>query len=629
MTQTQTQTLDVTTLIVMSNRLDSITREMTNTIVRAARSTTMAARDFSCCIVSSDHELLSCPEGAPVHVFGMGPSAAAMAEAQPDFREGDAFLHNDPYTGNSHAADHQILVPVFVDGEHVFTACCKAHQVDCGNALPTTYMTLARDVYEEGALIFPSALIQREYKEVGDVIRMCERRIRSFDIWYGDYLAQLGAARLAERRLKEFCAKFGVETVKTFIREWLDYSERVTADAIGLLPSGRVVGRTALDPFPGVPDGIPLEVTIDVDAEAGRVVVDLRDNPDCVPIGLNLTETTARNGGVAGVLTVLNSKPSAKRVIVPGNAGSFRRIEVLLRENCVVGIPRFPTSCSVATNTVADRVVGMTITAFAALGEDLGLAEPCYGSPPYMAVVSGWDSRREKYFIGQLVSGTAGGPGSATSDGWLMTLLAGAAGVLYLDSVELVEQKNPLIFWERGVRQDSEGAGTHRGAPGNTCIYGPRFDEMEAHYFLDAVENRPLGVQGGGRALGPEVWQAHADGRWAHQPDTIGAAHVAAGDALVSLSAGGGGFGDPLERDTALVLEDVIEEWVSPERARAVYGVVLAGDPARWETLSVDDEATTRERARIRADRTDDDLRVPFAQADWWSGARVDTGLGR
>src|SRR5215470_8738614 len=106
-----TGTMDVPTMVVMANRLDSIVREMTSTILRTARSTTMAGRDFSCCLVTSEHELISCPEGIPVHVYGMGPSAADMAELHPEFKEGDAFLHNDPYLGNSHAADHQILVP--------------------------------------------------------------------------------------------------------------------------------------------------------------------------------------------------------------------------------------------------------------------------------------------------------------------------------------------------------------------------------------------------------------------------------------------------------------------------------------------------------------------------------------
>ena len=101
-----------------------------------------------------------------------------MAELHPDFQEGDAFLHNDPYLGNSHPADHTILVPVFVEGAHIFTCCVKAHQSDIGNSIPTTYTPKAIDVYQEGALIFPCVKVQEDYTDVGDIIRMCLKRIR-------------------------------------------------------------------------------------------------------------------------------------------------------------------------------------------------------------------------------------------------------------------------------------------------------------------------------------------------------------------------------------------------------------------------------------------------------------------
>jgi N-methylhydantoinase B len=403
---------------------------MTNTMVRTARSTTMAAKDFSCSIVSSEHEMVSCPEGIPVHVYGSPLISQAMARIQPGFADGDAFLHNDPYDGNSHAADHTLVVPVFFEGEHVFTAMAKAHQADCGNALPTTYSPTALDVYNEGALIFPMVRIQRDYRDVDDIVRMCERRIRAFDTWYGDYLASLGAARLAQRRLKELCAKYGLSTVREFVAEWLDYSERMAADAIAELPAGRVVGETCLDPFPRLPDGIPLRAGIEIDPAAGRVVVDLRDNPDCTPTGLNLTESTARNSATTAVLMALNSDPDLHGVRVPNNSGAYRRIEVLVRENCVVGAPRHPASASVATNTVADRVVGMVISGIAKLGDGAGAAEPCYGSPPWTAVVSGSDARRggDPYIL-QLFAGTSGGPATAPTDGWLTYNNTGAAGV--------------------------------------------------------------------------------------------------------------------------------------------------------------------------------------------------------
>jgi N-methylhydantoinase B len=611
--------LDATSISVMANRLDSITREMANTVVRTARSTTMAARDFSCCIVSADHELLSSPEGMPAHVFGMGPSARSMVSMHPEFKEGDAFLHNDPYMGNSHAADHQILVPVFFGGEHIFTACTKAHQVDVGNALPTTYMPMARDVYEEGALIFPCVKIQQDYQDVADVIRMCERRIRGFEIWYGDYLAQLGAVRLAERRLHEFCLRFGLNKVRSFVREWLDYSERVTADAIRRLPAGEIHGHTQLDPFPGVPEGLHLRVRIEVDPVAAEVTVDLRDNPDCVPAGLNLTESTATNGGVAGVLCVLNSRKWERPVIIPNNSGSFRRIRVLLRENCVVGIPKHPVSCSLATNTVADRVHGMILHAFTQLGEDIGLAEPCYGSPPFMGVASGYDRRRDAFYIMQIASGTAGGPASPTEDGWLMLLLANAAGMAYMDSTEVQEQKNPLLVWQKEVRIDSEGSGVHRGAPGNVCIYGPRFDPMQVHYFLEGVMNPPKGARGGGSASGP--WVGKISGRELLAiTDVIGQLNLGAGESTVSLSAGGGGHGSALKRSPAAVLEDAREGYISIRRAQEVYGVILTGDPQRFETLQIDTAATERLRASTEGGTAhEDEWRQPVVPQPWWT----------
>jgi N-methylhydantoinase B len=168
-------------LAVMANRLDGICREMTNTLLRSARSAVInMARDFSCSIVSADNLLLAAAEGLPVHVIGSEFLAEAMTELHGhDLREGDAFLHNDPYLGNTHSADHAILVPVFVGGEHVFTAVAKAHQADAGNQLPTTYVPTAKDVYDEGALNFPCVRVQRDYQTNDDIIRMCQRRIRA------------------------------------------------------------------------------------------------------------------------------------------------------------------------------------------------------------------------------------------------------------------------------------------------------------------------------------------------------------------------------------------------------------------------------------------------------------------
>lgn len=587
---------DPITLAVIANRLDGVCRQMTNTLLRSGRSSLIAvARDFSCAIISSDNELLAAAEAIPVHVIGAEALAESMIRLHPEFRNGDAFLHNDPYLGNTHHADHNILVPVFFGGEHFFTTCAKGHQADCGNSLPSTYMPTAVDIYAEGALNFPCVQIQRDYEDIEDIVRIAMRRIRVPDQWYGDYLATLGAARVGERALKELCEKYGAETVRSFVTEWLRYSEWRMMRAIQELPSGEWEGRTFHDAFPGNPaDGLPLKVHVRVDGEAGRVELDMRDNPDCRANGLNLSATTARSSPIAGLCFSIQQ--------VPHNSGSFRRVAVRLRENCVAGIPIPPTSCSMATGNVASRVINMTQAAFAGIGERYGLAEGASGYPPCFAVVSGSDPRRGgTSYVTQLFLGTAGGPGGPIADGWLNYLQGTASGAMYVDSVEADEQKIPIVVRECRIRQDSEGAGLRRGAPGTICVYEAiPGASLRCNYSLDGAVHVPQGVRGGTGGAAAQAFLVQTNGEIIELPELIADRELMPGEGMGSRSNGGGGYGDAADRETVRVLSDVVQGYVSLERAKAAYGVVIRGDPMRFETLSVDEEATAARRASLR-----------------------------
>ncbi len=330
-------TIDGVRLAILANRFDGIARKMANTLLRTGRSGVLnIARDFSCCIITAKHELLAAAESLPIHVLS-GPDmmARSMIEFHPHLKRGDAFLHNSPYHGCSHPADHTLLVPVMDNqGRHRFTVLAKAHQADCGNSAPTTYMGTAKDVYEEGALIFAATKIQDDYKNIEDIVRMCKMRIRVPDQWWGDYLAMVGAARIGEREVMALADELGWDALDDYATQWFDYSEQRMIAALRKVPSGRALKSSTHDPVPGTPpEGIRITVDVTVDSDAAMVEVDLRNNPDCLPCGLNLSEACARTSPMVGVFNSIDHT-------VPKNAGSFRRIKLHLRENCIAGIPR-------------------------------------------------------------------------------------------------------------------------------------------------------------------------------------------------------------------------------------------------------------------------------------------------
>ena len=129
-------------------------------------------------------------------------------------------------------------MPVFHEGEHLFTVGIKAHQADVGNSQPTTYFAAARDVYHEGALIFPCVQVQRDYRDIDDIVRMCRRRIRVPDQWFGDYLAAIGAARIGERRLKAFIDKYGAKAVRPSSANGSTIRSAARANRSGHCPAG-------------------------------------------------------------------------------------------------------------------------------------------------------------------------------------------------------------------------------------------------------------------------------------------------------------------------------------------------------------------------------------------------------
>ncbi len=581
---------DAALLAIVSQRLEAIAGKMQNTLLRTARSGVInTGRDFSCCVLSHDTRLLAVGKSLPIHVMS-GPDlmARSMMDLHPKLARGDAYLHNSPYHGCSHAADLSVLVPVFDgDGIHRFTVMAKAHQADIGNSIPTTYHAIARDVYEEGALIFAATRIQRDYRDIDDIVRLCELRIRIPGQWRGDYLASLGAARIGERELEKLGAELGWDRLTHLVERWLDYSERRMVSAIRALPDGTAEAVCVHDPMPGTPDdGVPVHARISVDTQDSRIGVDLRNNIDCLPCGLNLSEACARTSAMVGVFNSLG-------LDLPTNAGSFRRIDVTLRKNCVVGIPVHPTSCSVATQNIADRLINAVQLAFTRLADGLGMAETGAAQTAAQAVISGTDCRHEDApFVNQVILGDTLGAAGPYADGWLGLITTGTAGMSFFDSVEIDELHYPIRVNERRLVTDTEGAGRFRGAPSSQVSLSPVGGPVRVLYQSDGHINPPQGARGG-RAGGAArnfltdgaTSEHEALGGW-------GDLEIQPGQSVTGISCGGGGYGPPLARDPKSVRDDVAEGYVSIARARDVYGVVLDANG------DVDEQATRAQRAR-------------------------------
>lgn len=563
------QALDGAQLAILNNRFEGVARKMANTLLRAGRSGVLnRARDFSACIVTADHQLLAAAESLPIHVLS-GPDlmAASMKHFHPDLKRGDAFLHNSPYHGCSHPADHSILVPVMDDeGVHRFTVVAKAHQADIGNSIPTTYHGTARDVYEEGALIFPAVQVQRDYNTIEDIVRMCEMRIRVPEQWRGDFLAMLGAARIGEREILDLAAEIGWDQLDAFEKRWFDYSEQAMIDAIAKLPCGKISAQSTHDPIPGTPpEGITIKAEVEVDNKSARIVVDLTDNMDALPCGLNLSEACARTSALIGVFNSIDHT-------VPKNAGAFRRVDVRLRKGSVCGIPLHPTSCSAATTNVADRVCAATQSAMAQIADGFGMAEVGAGLSPASGVISGKDPRTGKSFINQLFLGATGGGATAHNDAWMTYLHAGNGGLCFIDSVELDELCQPILVESRRLLKDTEGPGRQRGAPSLEVTFGPIGCDVDVAFVSDGTINGPTGVRGGGVGGQSRQYLRKVDGTLV-ETDQVAVQRVRSGEAIISITCGGGGYGDPRERDPAKVRHDVEEGWISAERATEIYGM--------------------------------------------------------
>jgi N-methylhydantoinase B len=554
-------------MIVLRRRFEAIIREMVNALFKSGRSGLLnTAMDFSCSLTDAKCQSLSVAVGGAVHLGAIELTPRAIAAKHGDsMREGDCFANNHSYMGNTHCGDFTLCAPVFHQGKLRFYAIARAHLADIGFPIPTTYHSKARDAYEEG-LMLPCVRVQRDYKDVEDVLDMCKANIRAPETFYSDYLAVLSSVRTAERRLHELCDKYGADVIEAFGDEFQDYAERMAMNAIAKLPKGRARGTIYYDSsLPEYPNGIPITASLEVDPDEKKIRIDLTENVDNVPLGINLSEATTLAACRMPSLTVLGPD-------VPRCSGAFRRIEVKMREGAMVGKPRFPAATSAATTNVCHALGGHIFALYASISGNHGTAYGCSGLPGSCPVVSGSDPRRgNQPFVNQIILGYWTGPGVAGAEAWLTWGSPGAMGCIWQPSVEVTEQQQPLIIESIGIRVDSGGAGEFQGGPGSRVVFRSHLAPVRFVINSGAHDNPPGGVRGGCAGAPTRIWKQDAKGNLTDMGidiDTV----LQPGERLISEACGGGGYGDPARRDRQKIAFHVKEGWITPEFAQQYYG---------------------------------------------------------
>jgi len=578
--------LDPITLEVLTQALIATVREMRATVCRTASSVAIYdAKDFSCGLFAPDSQVIAQSEDIGSHVVPMPWSVrAAMQKLGATLGEGDVILMNDPYAGGTHLNDVTIIYPVFRDGRLIFFPAVRAHWADVGGMVPGSMSGKATEIYQEGIRIPPLKIFEAG-KTNQAALDLLLANMRVPDERLGDFQASLAACRVAEKRIHEICARYGVDTLLEAVRLDLDRAEARMRASIAAVPDGTSYYEDYLETFIGgrfEPLLLPLALTVKGD----RMIADFTGASRQVPFPVNSTAAVS----AAGVLITVKSifDPQA-----PLNQGSFRPIEVITPPGTIVNVERPAPAGS--HGEIRKRVIATMVGALAQMVPDKVAGDLCRTS--FHNLIGGFDPRAGREWVHYEWS--AGGNGAfAEDDGPSAIATIDWGDLVTVQSSEVIETRMPLLVESSRLAVDSGGPGTTRG--GLSMQRSLRLLATDARYSLlsDGAVVPAFGVLGGFSGVPVAAW-IERNGRKEDfsTPGKVAGHPLGEGDAVIVRSAGGGGYGDPLDRDAGRVAADLNDGYISPAAAREIYGVVF--DAAQ----GIDAAATNALRQRLRQTR--------------------------
>ena len=569
--------VDPITLQVIQARLAGIVQEMQNSLFRTGYSTIIReSQDASCAILNTQGEVVAQHVVLPLHMGAFPACAAAILKnfSPLEIEAGDAFIINHPYLGGSpHAPDMGVLTPIFHQGDWVGFAANMAHKSDIGGTVPGSGSGNAREIYQEGLHLPPVKYVARR-QPVKEIEAIIAANSRTAAVVIGDLRGQVGAARLGERRMAELMERYGKSTVLKCTELLSDYTENRVRQAIASWPDGASEGESFVD-HDGVDLKRPIRIHVKVIKRGDRLHFDFSGSGDQTQGPANIRPPLVRAACVYCVVALVDR-------FLPINQGLARVIDATFRPGSVVD-PHFPAAVNTYMPT-ALTVAEAVLTALAPFVPDRRIAG---GSGSAALVLGGRDRQSDRAFVHYEIF--SGGTGARSGKDGV------SATAFHLSNcktapIEIIESEFPTRVERFEMIQDSGGAGEWRGGLGFARDYRILTDDVRFSMRTDKHAISPFGIDRG-LAGGKGACIVNPGGGEEKQlASRFGDFRLRNNDMIRVERPGGGGLGNPLTRPVDNVLDDVRQGYVSADRARTDYGVVLntaGGEP-------VIDEGKTR-----------------------------------
>jgi N-methylhydantoinase B len=569
--------IDPITLAVVRNNLISVANGMQETAFRCAVTTFLyEIMDCSFSLLDDDAGVIAQAHGMLLFLGSLGPAVKNSINymGKENLSPGDVIAAAHPDITGAHTSDALVFSPIFYKKKLFGFAATKSHWLDLGakDVFPTNSTT----AFEEGLRI-PPVKIYRQGELQQDIWNIIKSNSRAPEMVWGDMQAQIAGCHFAERGVTELLDRYGEDTVRGCIKEMYNYSERIIRQAIEQIPDGTYEAEDYMDNN-GIDLDAPIPLKIAITVKGSDLTIDLSGSaPEQV-------------GPVNGLFisTLSAARVSVKALMVPdlpGNEGFNRPIKVVAPVggifNSTPGKPSFLHSW------VGQSIMDLVNKALhKALPEKVPALS---GGDVICQGFAGVDPATGRYW-GTLTPVVIGQGGDFVSDGeaFLYPLSAGACRNT---PAEVLESTFPIMVDKAELIPDSGGPGRHRGGVGSRTTF--RITTPGIYYAIIEKGKAPhWGIFGGKEGLrNYALVHSKRDGDFEVLKNP--AIPMDANDSVDVIAGGGGGYGNPLEREPAAVLQDVIEGYVTVEHARSDYGVVIAP-----ETFKIDTKATNALRKR-------------------------------